>query len=271
MVKIHLVLRKHMQGTLEFGQRRYRWDTGQPLDLSLPLRAGAANPNCFGAPWPDFAPVELPEFGFIGAVDRGGPVNFFNVRFNPHGNGTHTECLGHITAAQQTLSQQLRHFHFFSKVVSCYPQRRDDGDRVVEKEQLVELIAPGEATALVLRTLPNTTDKRLRQYSGTNPPYLAAAAVDYLVDCGIEHLLIDLPSVDREEDGGALAAHRAFWRPESPVPRAQATITELIFVPDQVPDGYYLLNLQVTALELDASPSRPVLYALEVLTPEEER
>jgi len=38
------------------------------------------------------------------------------------------------------------------------------------------------------------------------------------------------------------------------------TITELIYVPNSVTDGEYLLELQVAAFENDASPSRPVLY-----------
>ncbi len=78
---------------------------------------------------------------------------------------------------------------------------------------------------------------------------------------GIKHLLIDQPSVDKEEDGGALAAHKAFWNiPKNP--ELHATITELIFVPDEVEDGLYLLNLQVAPMENDAAPSRPVLFQL---------
>ena len=44
--------------------------------------------------------------------------------------------------------------------------------------------------------------------------------------------------------------------------RAQATITELAYVPDSLVDGPYLLELQVPALSGDAVPSRPLLYAL---------
>ena len=92
-------------------------------------------------------------------------------------------------------------------------------------------------------------------------PAFAPETVALLADRGVEHLLLDLPSVDREEDGGALAAHRAFWRYPDAV-RDRATITEMVFVPDELPDGLYLLNLQVLSLVLDASPSRPVLYPL---------
>ncbi len=100
-----------------------------------------------------------------------------------------------------------------------------------------------------------------RQYSGTNPTYIEPALAHYLADHHIEHLLLDLPSVDREEDGGQLLAHHAFWQyPERT--RRTSTITELIFVPDELKDGLYLLNLQITSLELDASPSKPILYKL---------
>jgi hypothetical protein len=44
--------------------------------------------------------------------------------------------------------------------------------------------------------------------------------------------------------------------------RPRATITELIYVPAEVNDGLYLLNLQVAPFVADAAPSRPVLYPL---------
>ena len=85
--------------------------------------------------------------------------------------------------------------------------------------------------------------------------------MDMLLSYGIDHLLVDLPSVDREEDGGALAAHKRFWEyPEKKF--VKRSITELVYIPDNVPDGLYLLNLLVPAFNLDAAPSRPVLYPL---------
>jgi arylformamidase len=72
-------------------------------------------------------------------------------------------------------------------------------------------------------------------------------------------LLIDLPSVDREKDDGELLAHRAFWNyPDNP--RKNATITEFVFVKNDIKDGAYFLNLQMASFVNDASPSKPVLY-----------
>jgi kynurenine formamidase len=40
---------------------------------------------------------------------------------------------------------------------------------------------------------------------------LAEDAALFLHESGIKHLLIDLPSVDKEKDEGKLLAHKAFW------------------------------------------------------------
>ncbi|HMR42752.1 MAG TPA: cyclase family protein, partial [Saprospiraceae bacterium] len=196
---------------------------------------------------------------------QGGPVNFFNIKINPPGNGTHTECVGHIAREFFSINGSLKNFHFPAKLLTVFPIKTDDGDRVIFKNQLEEIFEKGEAEALILRTMPNDVRKLHTNYSGANPPYLHHEAVEYLVECGVEHLLLDLPSVDREEDGGKLLAHKAFWKhPDTMAAgRQNCTITELIFVDSVIKDGLYLLNLQIASFELDASPSKPVLFRLE--------
>jgi hypothetical protein len=44
--------------------------------------------------------------------------------------------------------------------------------------------------------------------------------------------------------------------------RPTATVTELAFIDDAIPDGPYLLNLQVAPFVADAAPSRPILLPL---------
>lgn len=100
------------------------------------------------------------------------------------------------------------------------------------------------------------------QYSYTNPPYLLEDAATYLCKSEVKHLLIDLPSVDKEKDDGKLLAHHAFWDTKGKT-RKDATITEFIFVPNTVKDGTYILNLQIASFENDATPSKPVLYKIE--------
>lgn len=247
--------------TFQHQGRYYRANLSKPLDIAIPLREGLETVNCFYAPPMETSPVVAGDF--VGSTAQGGPLNFLNVRLNPHGNGTHTECVGHIAKEPYTINQSLKQFHFPALLVSIFPTKTDGGDRVIFREQLEEAMTETPAVeALLLRTLPNDELKLRTNYSGANPPYVHHEAIRFLVEKGIQHLLLDLPSVDREEDGGKLLAHRAFWAyPEAP--RTNCTITELIFVNNSIKDGLYLLNIQIASFEIDVSPSKPVLYELE--------
>jgi arylformamidase len=232
------------------------WNSG--IDISIPFRSDTSATSAWYVGPIAIEPVRMGEW--VGSVREGGSVNFMNIRLNPHGNGTHTECVGHIAPECFSVNQHLKRFMFEALLITIAPEVKGE-DRVMTLNQLRNAIGNARPEALVIRTLPNDPAKLSRNYSNTNPAYLAADAAAFLADIGVAHLLLDLPSVDREEDGGALAAHRAFWRyPEAP--RMSATITELIYVPASVADGHYLLNLQVAPIENDASPSRPVLYPL---------
>lgn len=232
-------------------------DLTKPIDISLPLSNGPGGVNCFHAP--EFKAEPYVSGDFVGSVKAGAPVNFFNVSLNPHGNGTHTECMGHISAEMYSINACLTRFHFMARLWSVLPEVLPNGDQVVTAASLAAVDRFNPVEALVLRTLPNDQGKRRRRYSGTNPPYFEPEAMEMIVQWGVRHLLVDLPSVDREEDGGALAAHKAFWQYPGGK-RLDCTITELIYVPDEIEDGLYFLNLQIASFELDASPSKPILY-----------
>ncbi len=70
---------------------------------------------------------------------------------------------------------------------------------------------PFAPRALVIRTLPNEPGKRTRDYTDMTPPYLTREAAQCIVERGIEHLVVDLPSIDRTHDEGRLTAHRLFF------------------------------------------------------------
>ncbi|MBK7869946.1 MAG: cyclase family protein [Saprospiraceae bacterium] len=251
-----------MQIELSHQNQRYCADLSKPIDISIPLKEGLETVNCFYAPPMEAAPVVAGSF--IGSTIKGGSVNFLNVKVNPHGNGTHTECVGHISKEPYTINQSLKNFHFLAQLVSIYPKKTLNGDRVILKEQLEEALGKNAPEAVVIRTMPNDDWKLRTNYSGANPPYMHHEAMEWLVARGVQHLLIDLPSVDREEDGGKLLAHKAFWRYPDKV-RENCTITELIYVPNFVKDNLYLLTIQIASFEIDVSPSKPVLYELQML------
>ena len=180
--------------------------------------------------------------------------------FNPHAHGTHTESAGHITREFYSINNTLKQFFAIAELISVAPEKAGD-DLVISEKQLRNALREKTPEAVVIRTLPNDDDKLSRQYSHTNPPYLTEAAAVYLREKEISHLLIDLPSVDKEKDGGKLLAHKAFWNVEDNI-RTEATITEFVYVSNTVKDGSYLLNLQIAPFENDAAPAKPVLYAI---------
>jgi len=237
----------------------YHTDLSKPLDISIPLRNGEENVSAWYVEPVRIEPVRTEQF--TGSVVEGGSVNFRNISFNPHGNGTHTECVGHIDKNVYSINKSLKQFFFLSELITIKPEEKSDGDLVITKELVQAQRNHLNAKALIIRTTPNPESKKNKQYSNTNPPFITAAAMKEIIASGIKHFLIDLPSVDKEVDGGELAAHHAFWEHPKNT-NLERTITELIFVPDSIPDGVYLLNLQIASFENDASPSKPVLYAI---------
>ena len=248
-----------MIATIKLNSKSYQFDLSKPIDISIPISATKSNVNAWYIGQPRIEPEEFE--GFTAAVDKGACINFNNIYFNPHGHGTHTECAGHITSKVHSVNENLNQYFFFAELVTVGPTIQD-GDFVISKKQLQFALGNKKREAIVIRTLPNTKEKLSKQYSYTNPPYLLEEAAIYLKEKGIKHLLIDLPSVDREKDEGLLLSHNAFWNTKGKL-RLDATITELIFVPNNIDDGSYLLDIQMAPFENDASPSRPVLYKLE--------
>ncbi|NND62691.1 MAG: cyclase family protein [Flavobacteriaceae bacterium] len=245
-----------MKATIKIKEELFTVDLSDPIDISIPMKASNENPSAWYLKPPAIKPVQLEEW--IGSVEAGAAVNFNNIWFNPHAHGTHTECLGHITKDFHSINDAITNFFFTAELISVAPE--DHGvDRIISLDQIKDLLNGTNPQAVIIRTLPNTEDKLSKDYSHTNWPYISEAAAVYLRELGVEHLLIDLPSVDKEKDDGQLLAHRAFWNhPDNP--KRGSTITEFIYVDNKVVDGTYLLNLQVAPFHNDAAPSRPVLY-----------
>tara|TARA_B100000768_G_C11284881_1_gene381722 strand:- start:8957 stop:9736 length:780 start_codon:yes stop_codon:yes gene_type:complete len=238
----------------------------EPLDISIEL-SSEKNPQAWYVDLPIITPVMTEHF--TGSVALGGAVNFRNIFFNPHGHGTHTECAGHISEEVHSVNDSLKTFFSEALLITIAPDILKETDRWMEKGDLVitkdqlESKWDGSSESLIIRTTPNTIEKKSKNYSDTNPPYIHPDAMEYIASTKIKHLLLDLPSVDRESDKGKLIAHRIFWNYPSSI-NLERTITEMIFVNNQLVDGMYLLELQVAPFKNDASPSRPVVYRLKV-------
>ena len=246
-----------MKATIEHNNTSYSVDLCSPIDISIPIHS--KGPSAWGIPPLTISPVKEGEW--IGDVEQGSAVNFNNIKFNPHAHTTHTECVGHISRQKESLNTELKDFFFIARLISVLPKKKDK-DCIITKNTIKSLFKNNDnIDALIIRTLPNEKEKLSKNYSNTNHPYLLKDAIDYLVDLGIKHLLIDLPSVDKEKDEGALISHKSFWKFPADT-RHGCTITELIYVPNKIDDGKYLLNLQFLPFKNDASPSRPLLFKL---------
>ena len=255
--------------SLQVDGKDYRVGLDNAVSLSIPLAFDGSSPLAHPIE-PARARVERCG-SFVGDVREGGSCNWVTLTFNPHSHGTHTECLGHITKDRFTIGDCLADTLVTCTLVSVAPEE-NEGDWLIPPIPLKQ--GSAFTTALILRTLPNKNDKRQRNWTQENPPYLRLETMQGLVEAGVQHLLIDLPSVDRADDGGKLLNHCCFWNvdPSSRTPksttRTHCSITEMIFVPDTLYDGEYLLNLQVPDLETDAAPSRPILYPITHLSEE---
>ncbi len=248
-----------MIAQIQYNSRKYCIDLSKPIDISIAIDPTKQNVNAWYIDPPRIYPVASDDW--VGSVAEGADVNFNMIEFNPHSHGTHTETVGHITEIVHSINKHLNQFFFLAEVITIPPEKLND-DFVITKRQLQFALGNKKRDAVVIRTLPNLEDKKSMQYSNTNPTYLLEEAAIYLREKGVKHLLVDLPSVDREKDEGQLLSHNAFWNTAGEL-RMDATITEFIFVPNAVDDGTYFLNLMVAPFENDASPSKPVLFAIE--------
>lgn len=243
----------------------------------------------------------IPDASCAALLDTraGATVNCETLSVCCHGNGTHTECVGHITTDRVSVQSCAVPAFGAALLVTVTAteqggaeiqqpqgrgqgrQRIERGDMVVSRDALELAVQEALASAssagfedfkfesLVVRTLPRAVpapDGRV-VFSRANPPFFALDAMRYVRN-GLRtmHLLVDLPSVDREDSGASVPCHAVFFGLEPGCKDAdkaacpRATITELCSVAGDLADGAYLLSLQVAPIHMDAAPSRPILY-----------
>lgn len=263
--------------SIQINNRAYKIDWENPIDISIPLIFNGAQPNAYNVSKATASAFESGEL--IGDTRQGGSCNFEQVNFIPHCSGTHTECVGHITRERIAVRDCLTDVLIPSVLISIKPENSvetDDTysvnlsseDRLITRKSLenaLEKIEENWLEGLVIRTLPNDESKMARDYMKSSAPFFTTEAMSFIVEKNINHLLVDMPSIDRTFDEGKLSNHRAFWNVEpgkfetNKKSFLRKTVTEMIFVPDSAADGLCLLNLQIAPFVADASPSRPIL------------
>jgi len=251
-----------MYSSVEIDSRLYHYNTDYFIDLSIPLDFKGDQANYFDVGRATAAPYKSESV--IGDTKQGGGCNFDVVTFIPHCNGTHTECVGHIVDEDVHVSKLITDSMIPATLVTVNPE-----NRMISSEQLK--LEQGFEQALIIRTLPNDESKRSATYDAKNlPPYFSSGAMDKLNELGIRHLLVDMPSIDTAYDEGKLENHHIFWGVDqgshslNGANPSKKTISEMIYVPNHVQDGPYLVQIQIIQFISDASPSRPLIFPLDL-------
>ncbi len=276
--------RLHVDLNVTIGQSRYQVGITHGRSLAIPLNFNGNQANHFGAEKACALPLSAGDF--IGDTKQGGSCNVAQIQFTPHCNGTHTETIGHIVNdpvhIADVLSDALMPAYLLSiepklggNTNETYIPNGESGDQLICRTDLSESLDGVENDwfkALIIRTQPNEATKQSCVYSADNqPPFFSNEAMAYLVEQGVEHLLVDFPSVDKMYDQGVMSNHRLFWNVAigssqlTPSAKTHKTITEMIYVDNGVSDGRYMVSIQSPAFMSDAAPSRPIIYPISVV------
>ena len=264
-----------MKTELRIESKSYSLNFTKFYDLSIPINFNGSQPNTYGVE--KASSKAYNDENFYGDTRKDGPCNFETYKITPHCNGTHTECIGHITKERISLNQCLKDAFFVSTLITVRPvtcqesyiPKLDSEDLVITKKMLEEKLKDVSnlfLEGLIVRTLPNTIDKMSADYMKTPPPFFTIEAMKYVRGLGVKHLLVDTPSVDRLFDDGILSCHNIFWNTEEKKLNQKTinyTISEMIYVDEKIIDGHYLLNLQIPSFVSDAAPSRPLIFKLD--------
>ena len=258
-----------MNALLRVGARDVVVDLSHPVSLARELDFHGAQPQHFGAPAATSQPYRVP--GFSGSVASGASCNCEVISVIPHCNGTHTESAGHLTREPLDAARVVPPGLLPALLISVVPIAATEINETSDPTP-----RPGDfliTRAAIERAWPAQTPFApqaliIRSSQTPAPAYLSRDAAQTIVRQGIEHLIVDLASLDREHDEGRLTAHRIFFglppgvSSLQQVSRPGATVTELAHIPHPLADGPCLLELQIPAWRGDAVPSRPLLYAL---------
>lgn len=231
-------------------------DLSQGIEIGIPIQRGS------GVSSFDIDSAEYKVYqknGFVGSKNKGGSCNLETITFTPHGNGTHTECFGHISFEEHFVNDFIDD-HFYAALLFTADSVEQDGQLMLNFNNL-DFSLKNKFKSLIIRSLPNSYDKLNLKYSGKKTPFIAPKDMEKIVQMGIEHLIIDLPSVDPEWDEGKLASHHIFWNYPN-LPRSNCSITEFAYIPNDIKDGEYLVKLNISNFISDAAPSRPIIYPI---------
>ena len=259
--------------------RRYRIDSSQSIDISIPFQFNGNQPNFYDVQPGKMMPLKTGDTSW--SVAQGAGCNVPEISMNIHCSGTHTESVGHLLKDPGDVGNIVKDSFLPAVLITVSPVNFEDcnesyhctvemNEKIILKHAIkdqVEKWSDTQPTALVIRTIPNNDNKKSLRFNDSPPPFFTNDALQYITQLGIHHLIVDIPSVDRMSDDGVLGNHRIFWgdgkNPQCDVDSdSKKTITEMAYIPNSAEDGAYFVNIQIPHFVCDAAPSRPLLFPI---------
>jgi len=249
--------------------RRFRLGEPRSVSREVLFTPGAASSNAFHLPGIHSRTVEF-EGQFIGDVNRGGSCNVDLLSYVPHGL-THIETAAHILNADAdppTVKDiPLEHLSGIAYLIDLTHLDAEPGRQIPWKEvesKLKKNALPVSILALKTRAslLPAHYDFSGKDFLSLSPgtakgihDYAFFAAGSPPVRQPINCLLLDLPSIDPEADGGKLLAHRYFFGLAKTgyieEDREKRALVELAWFSD-LDEGYYYAAITPPSFQANA-------------------
>lgn len=201
-------------------------------------------------PWRCFG-IEPVKYEKLFRIRDGVGCNCDRINFCPHANGTHIESRAHVYEDGERVLESIKGL---SPLLVA---------KLIDIRSISQEIVPQEHyTAVIVRS--STVNKHMASsnfdFTGTNPPCITVSAMRHILAAfpNTQVLLVDLPSVDPESDGGQLLVHKEFFsRPKT------VAIVELCHIPEYIQQGTFALALNVAPFDSDACPCAPIIYPLK--------
>ena len=118
--------------SLQINDQTYEIDIHKPLSIAIPLNFDGAQPNAYGVEKASSKACEAGEI--VGDTRRGGSCNFEQYKLIPHCNGTHTECVGHISHARISVHECLQDAFILANLISVTPEKASESNETYAVE-----------------------------------------------------------------------------------------------------------------------------------------
>jgi len=250
------------------------FEPGAPVNVSreVRFRPETVSTGSFYLPKPKLETFRSGD-QFIGDVDKGGSCNVDIITYVPH-NVTHAETSSHVTRYGEnavTLNKIPAEYLTGIALLIDLSDLPDEPGSLISRQHIESKLEQNNLpiTMLAVKTgasgLPADYDFSGKNYMAVTPE-AAAAVHDYSPgDSRIDCLLLDLPSIDPEEDEGKLSAHRAiFGLPETGHDMTDAEMRLLVELADfsALEEGYYYVVITLPRFETNAAAAGIVFRTL---------